>query len=257
MSEPIAGTYEGYRLFEVGGHRLMSISQPFTYKPGVNHAVCNLKKEHDPPAKGCLCGFWLYHQQHRARDEFKAELQPSRPLTPATGYGDFGDEEDQVPDVVLGKVKGGGRAIIGDDGARVATVKVVALVTDKPIVFAPVLEHYGIGTVPPTPFTRGWIVDVTGNEVTIDTPMANTELETAPSSSMPACTSPRLAPTPSPSSNGANRSAGSRASADPWRSDDPRDRPAKALRLVGSGRVTVRRMQTDLIVAVVRGQRRT
>ena len=124
-----------------------------------------------------MCGFWLYHLQHRAREQFKAHLEP-RPVTPATGFGDFGDEEDQVPDVVLGKVKGWGRTIEGDDGVRVATVKVVALVTDNPIVFTPVLEHYGIGAVPPTPFTRGWIVKVTGNEVTIETPTADPDHET-------------------------------------------------------------------------------
>jgi hypothetical protein len=179
MSDPelTVDHYNGFRLFQVDGHRLESISAHFTYAPGLNHAVCLAGEKHDPPAKGCYCGFWLYHHQHRARDQFKAELQPSGPVT-AYGYGDFGDHEDEVPGVVLGKVKGGGRAILGDDGARVAKVKVVALVTDNPIVFTPVLQHYVIGAVPPTPSTRGWIVDVTGNEVTIETPMANTDVET-------------------------------------------------------------------------------
>ncbi len=88
MSEPIAGTYEGFRLFQVDGHRLESIAAHFTYEPGVNHAVCLAGEEHDPPAKGCSCGFWLYHHQHRAREQFKAAAgaapAPKRPPASAT-----------------------------------------------------------------------------------------------------------------------------------------------------------------------------
>ena len=180
MNDPelIASTYQGYRLFMVDGHRLGSIFAPFMFEPGRNFATCHAGEEHDPPGMNCKCGFWLYHHQHRARAQFQVELEPPRPANTATVYGDFGDAEDEIPDVVLGKVEGGGRAIVGDDGARVAMVKVVALVTDNATVFTSVLDHYGIPAVPPTPMTRGWIVKVTGNEVTIETPTADPDHET-------------------------------------------------------------------------------
>ena len=52
MSEPIAGTYEGFRLFQVDGHRLESIAQRFTYEPGLNRAMCLAGEKHDPRQRG-------------------------------------------------------------------------------------------------------------------------------------------------------------------------------------------------------------
>ena len=111
--------------------------------------------------------------------------------------------------------------MMGDDGARVATVKVVALVTDNPSVFTLVLEHYGIGAVQPTPFTRGWISTSPATRSRSIPPWPPRSWRRAPSSSMPACTSPRLALTPSPSSNARVDPLDQRASADRWRSDEP------------------------------------
>ena len=71
---------------------------------------------------------------------------------------------------MLGKVHGGGKAITGDDGARVAQVEIVTLVTADPEPLAPLLDHYGIEAIPPTPKTRAWIVDAADNTVTIATP---------------------------------------------------------------------------------------
>ena len=160
MSEPIAGHYEGYRLFKVVGGRLFSIVKRYEYVPGVNVATCHAGQKHDVPATGCWCGIWLYHHQARAWDQFEADLTPTRTTAPGNisgAYGDFGSDDDEEPGAVLGKVRGGGKAIMGDDGARVAQVEIVGLVTDDPEPFEPLLAHYGIEAIPPTPMTRAWI----------------------------------------------------------------------------------------------------
>ena len=180
MSELIAGRYEGFRLFMVAGARLYSIARQYEYEPGVNVATCHTGKKHDAPARGCLCGFWLYHRQARAWDQFETDLTPIRQSTSgivSSVYGDFGLEDEQ-PGAVLGKVHGGGKAITGDDGARVAQVEIVTLVTSEPEALAPVLHHYGIEAIPPAPKTRGWIVDVSDNSVMIANPTMDEGKET-------------------------------------------------------------------------------
>ena len=182
MSEPIPGNYEGYRMFQVVGNRLHSIAKDYEYVPGVNVAMCASRRTHDKiPAKGCGCGFWLYHREYRARRQFSDDLAPPARTGIYGAYGDFGDDEVE-PRYVLGKVNGGGHAIIGSDGCRVAEVKVEALVTEEPQAFADVLEFYGIDAIAPRSrseegVTTACVVEIEGETITLDLPDPNTTEE--------------------------------------------------------------------------------
>lgn len=165
MSEPIADHYVGFRVFGARGHELTSHAVDYVYEPGVNIAACHSDKTHEPPVRRCGCGFWLYHTEWRARAQFGE--------TTVMAYGDFGDEPTHK---VLGKVLGGGRAIVGDDGARVAECRIVALITDTPAPFSGVLDHYGIEALDPVSITTAWIVNVVDDSmVVLDRPNRDTD----------------------------------------------------------------------------------
>jgi hypothetical protein len=169
MNEPIAGHYEGFRMFHLAGDHLCSISGGYEYEPGVNQATCRAtskKQVHEPPVRGCGCGFWLYHREHRARLQFGHELAPVPRSGVGSVYGDFGEAYE----FVLGKVLGGGKAIVGHDGCRVAQVRIVALVTDTPSAFVNVLRHYGIEAIQPAMTTTAWVVAVDEDSVLLETP---------------------------------------------------------------------------------------
>jgi hypothetical protein len=175
VSELIAGTYDGFRMFFARDGRLYSIAKEYEYVPGLNVATCHANNKHEKiPAKGCGCGFWLYHTEYQARDRFDDHLKPppSRRGVYNT-FGDFGEDDDGRPCYVLGKVVGGGLAIVGSDGCRAEQVRIVALVTNDPDAVPGPLAYYNIGTVAPRTkaeegFTTGCIVKIDDDTLTLD-----------------------------------------------------------------------------------------
>lgn len=196
--EPVAAHYDGYRVFEVVVDRLRSFAADYEYTPGVNLARCRegtrgrsrkdrylvndpgspsgtrveeatVQDAHGPiPAPGCGCGFWLYHTEEQASAQFRAQLDRGG-VRHGAAYGDFGGASR----FVLGKVTGGGLAIIGTDGARVAELRIDALVTTLPEAFVGVSGYYGIGTVGPRTkadqgITSATVVEASEREIMLD-----------------------------------------------------------------------------------------
>lgn len=143
--EPVVGDLIGYRVFDLAGGRLSSISKQTTWEPGWNDADCARGKKHPAPDPHCGCGFWVYRTMMRALEQFDDDLEIQVPNS--NGFGDF----DGVRGVVLARVQIAGRVIVGTEGWRAERAAILNLYADdRAELLQETAEAYGV-TVAPMP----------------------------------------------------------------------------------------------------------
>jgi hypothetical protein len=123
MTAPI-NAITGYRMFNVSGDRLSSLSARHEWIAGKNKATCSTKGHGPVPARGCGCGFWMYKDLARAAWMFRDHLMPE---DEEADVGPFGSFEPSAPVAILAEVRGWGRVLEGDDGWRTQFASVNAI----------------------------------------------------------------------------------------------------------------------------------
>jgi hypothetical protein len=185
--EPVIGEIEAYRAFQIQGDELWSIGLgEHLWTPGRNRARCHLVGKTSPgrtvwvnnpddptglskteearqrvhgriPSPACTCGFWVFKDESRCREEF-----------------------GQHPDTVIGRVLIWGRAIVHASGYRAEYARIVALITEDPGPVASVLRAYGIEVVRPRTkaeegLTTAYLTVVDRDRVKLDVPVRDSD----------------------------------------------------------------------------------
>lgn len=156
------GVIEGYRVFRPEREFLRSLNQSYVWEPGTNEALClssdkpvkawkngsegRVRVELDQhgriPSPICNCGFWFYRDPETTWKNYG-----SPPPQTGTSSSFYLWPMDVGPRL-LGKMRGWGRVIEGDQGWRSEFASLVALLTDEPEKYEAIIDRYELAVEP-------------------------------------------------------------------------------------------------------------